>query len=263
MSSSFIVIDEIEEALNTVSSTLTSNISAVKTVVDSISTNVATNNTASTTGTLSQKISSAISNTAATTTENASGTLSAKLTYLINRRDKIVTPGSTNLKTLNSSGSVSVGGKWGDAKQTTISANGSTYSCYVKYSGKYRAYFTASLTWTNYTPDTMIAPRGSKQTGTATGVVKVTHASSNATTEHTVKIVEAQQANASAATKTVDFPAQAGDVVQMFVKLSETSDIYDNCSEAATRPYVFDTFKATWTDISVRGTVNEINGATT
>ena len=59
--------------------------------IDSIYTNTTTNNTASTTGTLSQKLSSVIStlssiltNTSSSTTSSSTGTLSQKLNYIIN-----------------------------------------------------------------------------------------------------------------------------------------------------------------------------------
>lgn len=85
-----IVLNEITELLNSVNGSLSTSVSNVKSVVDTINTNVntvktatAVNNTASTTGTLSQKMSSAIANTATNNTASKTGILSQKLAYVI------------------------------------------------------------------------------------------------------------------------------------------------------------------------------------
>ena len=69
MSSPFIIIDELEEKMDEVNSGLSTSISnvksvadSIKTVVDTIDTNTKANNAASSTGTLSQKLSYLITN---------------------------------------------------------------------------------------------------------------------------------------------------------------------------------------------------------
>ena len=88
--------------------------------------------------------------TEATTTENASGTLSAKLSYLINRRDRIVTPSSTNLKTLSTNLSLTTtADKLSGNSYTTVGKSwysSNTNSVFIKHDGTYRIYCTASLT---------------------------------------------------------------------------------------------------------------------
>ena len=252
-----IVLNEITELLNSVNNGLSSTLSTISTKIGNIETYTKTNNTASTTGTLSQKISSAISNTAATTTESSSGTLSAKLTYLINRRTKMVTPSSTNLKTLASSGNfVSAGGAGGEA--TTKTEYGQKYSCQVKYNGIYRCYFTSSVTW----KDGSVSNSAGKnqQSVKVFGRAQVYHCGSGATSTHDVTITTTASANTSSVTKTVDVPAQEGDRITMCIGITQTSGEYTNICGVVN--YYYDTYTATWTDISVRGTVNEINGAT-
>lgn len=85
MSSPFIIIDEIEDKINEINSGLSSTLSTINTNVNTIVTKVGNietytkgNNTASTTGTLSQKISSAIANSATKT-----GIISQKASYAI------------------------------------------------------------------------------------------------------------------------------------------------------------------------------------
>ena len=271
MSSPFIVIDEITSKINEMNTSLTTKIDNLigatgntggsttagtvmaklnKVITDTtaIINNTKSNNTASTTGTLSQKISSAISNTAATTTENSSGTLSAKLTYLINRRDKTVTPSSTNIKTFSSSGSVAGGGESASTTKTTTSA---VFTCYVRYTGVYRGYFTSSTTYSRNSND-----GNGSETLSIYGNVSVYHTGSGTTTNHKATISSTIKTGVSSATKTVDFPAQVGDRVQFKIVMEQ-----QYCGWGSTcggTIYYFNNYTTTWTDISIRGTVNEI-----
>lgn len=260
-----IVLNEITELLNSINSGITSTLSTINTNVNTVKTNVATiltntntNNTASTTGTLSQKISSAISNTAATTTENASGTLSAKLTYLINRRDKTVSPSSTNIKTLSSSGTVTCAQSESASDYGGYAGtNGTVFTCYAKYSGVYRGYGTASGSVNS-------TVKNSDGISRVLLYASVYHVGSGTTTNHSTTITS-KTINTKAtvaldsATKTVDFPAQAGDRIQMYIRAESQRSIVNACSST----YLNRETTATWTDISIRGTVNEINGVTT
>ena len=222
-------------------------------------TNTATNNTASTTGTLSQKISSAIANTAATTTENSSGTLSAKLSYLINRRNKIVTPSGTNLKTLNSSGTITTPAK-GSQNSTDPGekyTNGTTYSTYAKHSGRYRASATASIA-TVSTSTTSVS--GYEYIGLQCGFriyVTVYHGATGSHSSHQSQDAKGTSPLAST-TKTCDFNVEAGDLIQVYIRAFADPGVW-GCEGI----YYWSQFKLTWTDISIRGTVNELNGAVT
>lgn len=137
-----IVLNEITELLNNVNSELSTSISSVKSVVDTISTNVNTANT---------NINTIKTNTAATTTESSSGTLSAKLTYLINRRDRFCVASNTVVATLATS-----------LKSDTTILNKNTeqtaYSSYtpsktVCFFGNIRISCTATMTMTNVVDD--------------------------------------------------------------------------------------------------------------
>ena len=273
MSNPFIIVDEIEELLNDMNDDLTATINTVNNNVNTVINNTKINNTASGTGSLSQKLSwigntligatgqtggsatagtvmaklnAAITNTAATTTENSSGTLSAKLSYLINRRNKTVTPSSTVIKTLNSSGNVT--SPTADGKKE-VTAWGTTYTCYVKYSGIYRAYFTCKLdpVSTSVTGDT----------GYAIGYVYIYQPGASSATAISATICSGTAAVA-ATTKSIDFPAYSGNRIQMRILCKVTTTSVAPCNNSF---YILDQWKATWTDISLRGTVNEINGA--
>ena len=266
MSSSFIVIDEIEEALNSVSSTLSTSISNVKSVVDTINTNVNTvktnvatiltntnaNNTASTSGTLSQKISSAISNTAATTTENSSGTLSAKLTYLINRRERFYIAGSTNLKTVTTS----LTSAQTVANQTN-SNNSKAYSSYTDYvnvcfDGLYRIYCTGYATVV------------SLETNSKYGPSQLNHAFCEVSVNDTVvsTFLVATQGDAvgscASATKTVDVYLKKADRVRF--RMASQSEYHDaNPDPCVANNRCSNVVTATTTEISIRGTMKEVN----
>ena len=211
--------------------------------------NTATNNTASTSGTLSQKISSAISNTAATTTENSSGTLSAKLTYLINRRDKVVTPSSTNIKTLASDVSI-VTAK--NSNQQDQSATSTTYSCYVKHDGTYRIYVTgtATLTEAGYKP-TNVKEYDGQPTWTM-------YAACSSTSQKTNSVTGSYGTNVSSTTKTIDLYCVRGDYLTVSITCKTKVGGHPCVGQYGCGKWTY-----TFSDISVRGTANEVNTVTT
>lgn len=130
-----IVLNEITELLNNVNSGLSTSISNVKSTVDTISTNVNTANT---------NINTIKTNTAATTTENSSGTLSAKLTYLINRRDRICVVSNTTIATLTTSLKTDTTQYGKDGDQLAYSSY--TSNKIVCYLGNIRISCTATIT---------------------------------------------------------------------------------------------------------------------
>ena len=265
-----IVLNEITELLNSVNSSLSTSISNVKSVVDTISSNTTTiinntkvnntaseggslsqklasiisytktNNTASTTGTLSQKISSAIANTAATTTESSSGTLSAKLTYLINRRNRGIKPGSTNFKifttSLTSASTV--------ANTTTRQEAYSNYtSGYIAaYNGRYRVYCTATVTVTDM-----------RSVG-VTGVLEIYIDNSLVKSKNIV--TQDKKGTSASTTVTEDILLGVGQMVTM--RLAAVSvGVTGICSSPS---YPSSAGTVTATEISVRGTVVELTG---
>ena len=251
MSNAFLIIDEIEELLNGINDGLTTKLNTISTNVSTLLTNTGVNNTASTTGTLSQKISSAINNTAATTTENSSGTLSAKLTYLINRRNRFVTAGSTNLKTLSSSGSVTVE-QYGESypaggQYIQKNANGTTYSCYVKFNGIYRVYVTASAS-------IVTSGYGLTRTNTLTEKISVNKMATGETKEYSKTVKSASNAGFSSTTVYQELLLTAGDKINVCLNLMSKCASGDCGTKANT-----DKLTATWTDISVRGIANEVD----
>lgn len=287
MSSPFIIIDEITEKINEMNTSLTTKIDTISSNTTTIINNTKVNNTASGTGSLSQKLSwigntligatgqtggsatagtvmaklnAAITNTAATTTENSSGTLSAKLSYLINRRNKTVTPSSTVIKTLNSSGTVSSTQTTGNAGQY-LGTNGTVYTCYAKYSGTYRMYATASGSTTNAN-----LINSSYATSRIRLMCYVYRHGSGANSEHSVTIASATTPKSggvtsmASATKSLDVPVGAGDRIQLCIRAESQAGCYHQCAQGT---YASAAVTATWTDISIRGTVNELSGAVT
>ena len=267
MSSSFIVIDEIEEALNSVSSTLTTSIANVKSVVDTINTNVNTvktnvstiltntnaNNTASTSGTLSQKISSAISNTAATTTENSSGTLSAKLTYLINRRDRLYSPSSSNLKTVTTS--LSAGNttrnkqpSQGNRLSTAVYSGytGYTYFC---FDGIYRIYCTGTATVVNL-------ENGSYGPTDENCLLCEVSVNDTVVANFTVATQGASKGTCASTTATRDVAVKKGDRIRFRIAAdSIAKSVFDGVCSYKT--YISNEVSAQCTEISIRGSIKE------
>jgi len=271
MSSPFIIIDEITEKINEMNTSLTTKIDTISSNTTTIINNTKVNNTASGTGSLSQKLSwigntligatgqtggsatagtvmaklnAAITNTAATTTENSSGILSAKLTYLINRRNRVITPSSTNIKTLNSSSTTISITTSGNTEGKSV--NSSTWSATIKQPGIYRLYATASLTVNT-----------KKQSAAADYVdFYYTIVRSNGTSvTNSLTICSSTGTNVSATTKTVDLLLSVGEKVSCYVRLLAPAGnipcvgtIYNNL------------VSSTIGDVSIRGTVNELNG---
>lgn len=239
------VIDTINN--NTKANNTASETGTLSQKLSSIISYTKTNNTASTTGTLSQKISSAIANTAATTTENASGTLSAKLTYLINRRDKIVTPSNTNIKTLASNVTVVT-----EKSSKNQSKNSSTYSCYVKHDGTYRVYVTGSSTLTEagWNAGTSTAYNGKPE--------YTIYANSSSIGQKTNSAVGDFGVAISSTTKTIDMYCVRGDMLYVYITCKSTIGGHPCIGEYCTGKWTF-----TFSDISIRGTSNEVNSMTT
>lgn len=136
-----IVLNEITELLNSVNGSLSTSVSNVKSVVDTINTNVntvktatAVNNTASTTGTLSQKMSSAIANTATNNTASKTGILSQKLAYVISLLENS-TYGLNALKSLYATPSLK------NETYTNDAVTGSKYHSKFSYSGSGEIYY--------------------------------------------------------------------------------------------------------------------------
>lgn len=126
MSSQFIVINEIEELLNEMNDGLTGSIGTINSTVNTINTNMAKQTDLTTVKT----------NTAANNTESSTGTLSQKLAYLINRRDRIVTSSNANIKTLISNNDISL--------VANESPSEDIFSFYFGYSGEYKLLITYS-----------------------------------------------------------------------------------------------------------------------
>lgn len=253
-----VLLGEVEELVNGVNS----NISAVKSVVDTINSNT------SSIGTINTNVSAIKTNTAANSTESSTGTLSQKLAYLINRRDRIITPSSTNIKTLSTSLSASLAASektYVNEKETNTVYSGSSSTVYAKQSGVYRFYFSGTLKQTSYATDDEYKDKCSM-----VGYVYVYHIGSGNTTTHTVTIISNLAAvysknqtatlATSTATKTIDVPMQKGDRVYCKIALVNTS---------AMRPVYGETYcwwsdwSASCTDCSIRGTVQELNSITT
>ena len=212
--------------------------------ITAIKTATATNNTASTTGTLSQKLSSAIANTATNNTENKTGILSQKLSYLINRANKVVTPSNTNLKQLSSSGTVTVPyvNQMYSGAAKTVSSNWTGYG-YVQVPGIYRFSTTFSVA---------ITQDGGDGTNTGTLEVQVVSCNTGSTYSKTITIFSSSAA-VSSTTKTLDIPLGVGDMVRCRITCKNGPYAIE-CGGSA----YGDGFTLTWTDISVRGTLTEI-----
>lgn len=234
MSNAFLIIDEIEELLNGINDGITTKLNTINT-----------------------NISTLLTNTASTATENSSGTLSAKLTYLINRRNKYMTAGSTNLKTLSSSGSVSTGNVYVNSGSSSNwgGANGTTFVCYVKYPGIYRVYATASGS-----ADT------TEQTGypySFTGTARITlnastvNSSASAVISSTTYNKKNTTFSIPTATKTVDVNVVVGDKISVYIRAEGQGCLNHICGNS----YRTANVTATWTDISVRGIATEITSA--
>lgn len=239
--SSFIVINEIEELLNDMNDGLTSTLSTISSNVNTIKTNVA----------------SILTNTSATTTENNSGTLSAKLTYLINRRDKIITPSSTNIKTLSSSGSSDITPPHTTSPMSIVGNNGQVFSCYIKYPGVYRVYGTASGT-VNTTGGLL-----SYTTGIAKIVLCAYTNSINSGNVFTVdmssvNVTKSQSYSLASATKTIDIGATSGDILSVCIRGESTAHFAHPCGGSE---YWGSNMTVSWTNLSVRGTASEYNSA--
>lgn len=230
MSSPFIVIDEITTKINELNTSLTTKIDTIDMLVDTINGNVGAIKTA----------------TATNNTANASGVLSAKLSYLISRRNRFIKPGSTVLITLSSSGTVSVSQQ---NKQADQWGYGTNYSCYAKYPGIYRMYATAKIS--AFSKNSNVYQSG--RIGTVTAVLQtyVVHISDGSTSSYSVDIVSGS-ATTSSATKTIDVQVSAGDRIDARVSI-RASHYYDACREY----YMSDNGTAQWTDISVRGTIDD------
>lgn len=246
-----IVLNEITELLNDMNDGLTSTLSTISSNVNTIKTNVAsildytkTNNTASATGNLSQKASQAVSNTAATTTENASGTLSAKLTYLINRRNKVVVPSSTNLKTFSSN--ISTGNTAGSKGNVQYAYSNYTDTFAIAYDGTYRFYCTGTVTVTALNANVCVSPSAYNAIGFEIWVNGTT------TSVTVVNIDQAKVMTSASTTKTCDLVLKRGDNVKL--------RIFAASGNSGTS-YYSNTANAKATDLSIRGTIREVNAA--
>ena len=178
--------------------------------------------------------------TAATTTENASGTLSAKLSYLINRRDYIITPSSTNLKTLTNNLSVSIAAQSNVSNTYVKSTNSSkTSGVTIIHDGVYRFYFTCS--------------GASNSGGSVSGRIDVFRTGSGQTSTHSITF-GSNAATISSTTKTIDIPLKRGDIVYCYLR-AEASAVYFSCGGY----YLTTANNLSCTEISMRGTASEIN----
>lgn len=242
MSSSFIIINEIEELLNDVNDNLNTNINTLSTNLTTVGTNVNAIKT----------------NTTATTTESSNGTLSAKLSYLINRRNKIVTPSSTKLKTFTSSNSITATATYVLSNHLFESGvNSMSYSCYVKYPGTYRIYVTYSTTKVSNVITPSDCTVGKTETHNVT--ISVTKNGNEEVSEKTNSVTGYYDSNLSSATKTIDFFCNAGANLKITITLTSYVQSGYPCSAVAYAA----THRLDVTDVSIRGIVHEINGATT
>lgn len=250
------VIDTINN--NTKANNTASETGTLSQKLSSIISYTKTNNTASTTGTLSQKISSAIANTAATTTENASGTLSAKLTYLINRRDMVVVASNTVIKTIASNATIKITSGTGYSRDAVV-VNGTQYLAYVKHSGTYRVYITVSQTNNTNTYN----KKGTAGNGYMEAACQANtdllfyHSGGSATIS-----LGTNTGSVAAVTKTYDLTLAAGGYVSAQLKLTGYPNEWDYYCDNNTR-YAIDEYVATLVDFSLRGTTYERNGITT
>ena len=270
MSSPFIVIDEITSKINEMNTSLTTKIDNLigatgntggsttagtvmaklnKVITDTttILTNTNTNNTASTSGTLSQKVSSAISNTAATTTENSSGTLSAKLTYLINRRDRFYLAGSTNLKTITTNLTSSATTK--NSTNTSTAYSGYTGYVYACFDGIYRVYCTGYATVVNLENHNSYGP---SQLNHAFCEISV---NDSVVANMKVATQGASKGSCASATKTVDIHVKKADSIRFRMYAVSERHTVDACSGDVR---CANEVTATTTEISIRGTLKEV-----
>lgn len=244
------VIDTIND--NTKANNTASETGTLSQKLSSIISYTKTNNTASTSGNLSQKISSAISNTAATTTENSSGTLSAKLTYLINRRERFYSPSSTNLKTVTTSLQTA------NTPRSTTSNHESykAYSDYTNYvyacfDGIYRIYCTGTATVVNLES---ASNHGASAKNNMHLEVYV-----NDTLVSTILVATqvASKGTSAASTKTVDVALKKADRVRF--RLYAQSMYYDADENPCSADWrAGNEMYGSATDISIRGTLKEV-----
>lgn len=235
-----IVLNEITELLNSVNNGLTSTLSTINTNVNTANTNI---------NAIATNVSTVLNNTKATTTESASGTLSAKLTYLINRRNRAYNVGSTNLKTLSSN--ISATTTTTRDSQTTYSSYTSEYIC--AYTGRYRVYCTGTVTVNTL-------GRNSNHTnskGTDRNYLKF-EVWVNGTT-YTSDVVATQGdavGTCAAATKTLDITMEAGQVIKArVVAITEAYNVPCWGVTAGNKITV------NATDLSVRGSLIELTGS--
>lgn len=238
MSSQFIVINEIEELLNEMNDGLAGSIGTINSTVNTINTNMAKQT----------DLTIVKTNTATNSTESSTGTLSQKLAYLINRRDRIVTPSSTNIKTLSTS--LSVNAKSTNEKSVTKST--SSVGAYVKYTGTYRIYATFSTTATH---------TGDGWADTSLSHKVTMYVKANDKDERVLSVASNcyyKDNNFDATTKYIDVFLFAGSYVSVYFEFF-ANYFYYSCNGSYN--YVDATLNVT--NVSIRGTHNEINSATT
>lgn len=217
--------------------------------------NTAKNNTASGTGTLSQKASwigntliGATNNTGGSTT---AGTVMAKLNAILTKANastpkKTVTPSSTNIVSLATNKTYTITGSEGE----TTSVNSETWTKYVQYPGVYRVYCTYAFNQT---------AGASSDSGTLAGLtsilnVKVFH--SNATYHTTHYFAKMQKGSISSTTKTIDIHVSEGDRIQIYVTNQSVGYTGGGCGPFYKGP----SGTITLSDVSIRGTQNVYDG---
>lgn len=241
MSSPFIIIDEITDEINKLNTSLT-------TTINTINTNVNTANTS---------INAIKTNTAANSTESSTGTLSQKLAYLINRRDRIVTPSSTNIKTLFSGTKTATfdgSGIQYEQNKTVKEVNIGSWGCYMKHSGKVRVYVTGNGTFTE---------NNSQRIAGAVGfsIYATVYDSTSYKKNSTLCTIEwyGSGLTMSSTTKTFDVYVGKGNYIDVNVKLYIIPS-EDNCDNYNYYPKLS---TLNITEVKICGTTTEVNGLTT
>ena len=250
--SSFIIIDEIKTAIDSMNASLTSKINTIDGIVDTINSNVNTiktetakNGTASESGTLSQKLSSIISYTKTNNTENLTGTLSQKLSVLVNRRERIITPSSTNLKTITnnlSTGNTTAGSSSSQKTEVT------TPTATVAYDGNFRIYLTSTLTVASLASATYQSARAS--------ILGEIYVNGSKKTSFDMGNRDGVGSN-SAVTKTYDLKLTRGD--KIYAKIIVTAIAYEEWVPCQDVWFTTPAANGKITDFSIRGTITELS----